>query len=192
MLLTKASEYALLSLIYIAQKDAPSDVDTMSGELEISKSFLAKILQNLAREGILISFKGANGGFMLAQKPGDISIKRVIESAEKRKMAVFECSISQEGCSSSKNRMCLLFESGEKIEFINCPSEIYEVLGTFTPEDYRTLKILFLPYILFLQEKVQMQTAFLQRYLPKHQNAPSDFSLGFHTEDTAAWYKAPS
>lgn len=26
----------------------------------------------------------------------------------------------------------LLFESGEKIEFINCPSEIYEVLGTFT------------------------------------------------------------
>ena len=26
----------------------------------------------------------------------------------------------------------MLFESGEKIEFINCPSEIYEVLGTFT------------------------------------------------------------
>ncbi|WP_298085389.1 Rrf2 family transcriptional regulator, partial [uncultured Campylobacter sp.] len=94
MLLTKASEYALLSLIYIAQKDAPSDVDTMSGELEISKSFLAKILQNLAREGILVSFKGANGGFMLAQKPEEISIKRIIESAEKRKMAVFECSIS--------------------------------------------------------------------------------------------------
>ncbi len=49
MLLTKASEYALLSLIYISQKDVPVDVDTMSGELDISKSFLAKILQNLAR-----------------------------------------------------------------------------------------------------------------------------------------------
>ena len=84
MLLTKASEYALLSLIYIAQKDAPSDVDTMSGELDISKSFLAKILQNLAREGILVSFKGANGGFMLAQKPEEISIKRIMKSVKWR------------------------------------------------------------------------------------------------------------
>ena len=88
MLLTKASEYALLSLIYISQKDVPVDVDTMSGELDISKSFLAKILQNLAREGILVSFKGANGGFMLADKPENISIKKVIESAEKRFLSV--------------------------------------------------------------------------------------------------------
>ena len=80
MLLTKASEYALLSLIYISQKEAPVDVDTMSNELGISKSFLAKILQSLAREGILISFKGANGGFLLANKPENISIKRIIES----------------------------------------------------------------------------------------------------------------
>ena len=127
MLLTKASEYALLSLIYIAQKDAPSDVDTMSGELEISKSFLAKILQNLTREGILVSFKGANGGFMLAQKPGDISIKRVIESAEKRKMAVFECSISQEGCSSSKNRMCQIWPMFSALQ-----SRIDDFLDTIT------------------------------------------------------------
>ena len=127
MLLTKASEYALLSLIYIAQKDAPLDVDTMSGELEISKSFLAKILQNLAREGILVSFKGANGGFMLAQKPGDISIKRVIESAEKRKMAVFECSISQEGCSSSKNRMCQIWPMFSALQ-----SKIDDFLDTIT------------------------------------------------------------
>ena len=127
MLLTKASEYALLSLIYIAQKDAPSDVDTMSGELDISKSFLAKILQNLAREGILISFKGANGGFMLAQKPGDISIKRVIESAEKRKMAVFECSISADGCSSSKGGICQIWPMFSALQ-----SKIDDFLDTIT------------------------------------------------------------
>ena len=127
MLFTKASEYALLSLIYIAQKDAPSDVDTMSGELEISKSFLAKILQNLAREGILISFKGANGGFMLAQKPEEISIKRIIESAEKRKMAVFECSISQEGCSSSKDRKCQIWPMFSALQ-----SKIDDFLDTIT------------------------------------------------------------
>ena len=127
MLLTKASEYALLSLIYIAQKDAPSDVDTMSGELEISKSFLAKILQNLAREGILVSFKGANGGFMLAQKPEEISIKRVIESAEKRKMAVFECSISADSCASSKSGMCQIWPMFSALQ-----SKIDDFLDTIT------------------------------------------------------------
>ena len=124
MLLTKASEYALLSLIYIAQKDAPSDVDTMSGELEISKSFLAKILQNLA---ILVSFKGANGGFMLAQKPEEISIKRIIESAEKRKMAVFECSISADSCASSKGGMCQIWPMFSALQ-----SKIDDFLDTIT------------------------------------------------------------
>ena len=52
MLLTKASEYALLSLIMISQKETPQDVDTLSTGLDISKSFLAKILQALAKEGI--------------------------------------------------------------------------------------------------------------------------------------------
>ncbi|WP_314070089.1 Rrf2 family transcriptional regulator [Campylobacter showae] len=127
MLLTKASEYALLSLIYIAQKDAPSDVDTMSGELEISKSFLAKILQNLAREGILVSFKGANGGFMLAQKPEEISIKRIIESAEKRKMAVFECSISADSCASNKGGMCQIWPMFSALQ-----SKIDDFLDTIT------------------------------------------------------------
>lgn len=109
MLLTKASEYALLSLIYISQKDAPVDVDTMSNELEISKSFLAKILQSLAREGILVSFKGANGGFMLAQKPENISVRRIIESAEKRRTAVFECSTSHSNCPSKRAAMCQIW-----------------------------------------------------------------------------------
>ena len=69
MLFTKASEYALLSLILISQKSSPVDVDTISNELKISKSFLAKILQNLAKDGVLKSFKGANGGFALNGEP---------------------------------------------------------------------------------------------------------------------------
>ena len=79
MLLTKASEYALLSLILISQKNAPQDVDTLSNQLGISKSFLAKILQSLAKENILTSFKGAHGGFMLAHKPDALTLKRIVE-----------------------------------------------------------------------------------------------------------------
>ncbi len=109
MLLTKASEYALLSLIVISKEDDAVDVDTLSKKLNISKSFLAKILQSLARNGILTSYKGAKGGFKLSKKPENISILEVIEFAEKKAPTVFECSPSQNRCKSNKADVCLIW-----------------------------------------------------------------------------------
>jgi len=42
MLLTKKSEYALLSLVSIARSNEPKNVDALSTELNISKSFFSK------------------------------------------------------------------------------------------------------------------------------------------------------
>ena len=130
MLLTKASEYALLSLIYIAQKDAPSDVDTMSGELDISKSFLAKILQNLAKDRILKSYKGANGGFSLLAEPSAISVKKIVECAERREVSVFECSGGEQGCPSNEAQSCQIWTM-----FCALQSKIDETLGDIKLSD---------------------------------------------------------
>ncbi|RUM67528.1 MAG: transcriptional regulator [Sulfurospirillum sp.] len=109
MLLTKASEYALLSLILIARADKQMDVDTLSKTLGISRSFLAKILQSLARDEILISYKGAKGGFALNKKANEISLRNIIESAEKKPINVFECSSSSASCPSGKGDFCMIW-----------------------------------------------------------------------------------
>ncbi len=109
MLLTKASEYALLSLILIARSNTQTDVDTLSRNLGISRSFLAKILQSLARDEILVSYKGAKGGFALNKAPEKISIRAVIESAEKKPINVFECSSSTAACPSGKGDFCMIW-----------------------------------------------------------------------------------
>ncbi len=106
MLITKASEYAILSLIVLSSSDTPKDSETLSRDLFISKSFLAKILQQLAKNGILKSYKGVNGGFLLAKSPGDISILSVIRSVEGKSPSVFECSSSKEDCPSDKAEVC--------------------------------------------------------------------------------------
>ena len=116
MLLTKASEYALLSLILISEKDVPQDVDTLSTQLGISKSFLAKILQSLAREKILKSFKGTKGGFMLATAPKDLTLKFIIESAEKKPTKVFECSTPESKCPSGKEEFCKILPILSKLQ----------------------------------------------------------------------------
>jgi len=82
---------------------------TLSRELDISKSFLAKILQSLARKGILKSFKGVNGGFELARKSSEITVLEVLETVEGKSPAVFSCAPTKEDCPSNKATTCSLW-----------------------------------------------------------------------------------
>lgn len=109
MLITRASEYALLSLIVLAKADRALDADTLSRELDISKSFLAKILQSMARNGILNSYKGANGGFALAKDMHEITVHHITCAAEGKNPSVFDCSKSQEDCPSDKASTCQIW-----------------------------------------------------------------------------------
>ncbi len=109
MLMTRASEYALLSLIVIAKADKPLDAESLSSDLDISKSFLAKILQSMARNGILNSFKGVNGGFSLAKDPAEISVQDIMCAAEGKNPAVFDCSASEKSCPSDKASTCQIW-----------------------------------------------------------------------------------
>ena len=106
MLLTKKSEYALLSLIAIAKSDEPKNVDELSRELNISKSFLAKIMQNLAKQNLVISHRGVNGGFALNKSWELITILEIVVVAEEKIPSVFECSPSADNCPNQVAMLC--------------------------------------------------------------------------------------
>ena len=109
MLITKASEYAILSLIVLSKSKDPMDSETLSRELAISKSFLAKILQALARDGVLQSFKGANGGFVLKKSPSQIDILSIISAVEGKNPSVFECSLDIQNCPTDRGGICSIW-----------------------------------------------------------------------------------
>jgi len=109
MLITRASEYAILSLIVLSKADSPMDSESLSRELSISKSFLAKILQALAKNEILKSYKGVNGGFALACEPQDISMLKVMSSVEGKAPTVFECAPSMDSCPSESGSLCSIW-----------------------------------------------------------------------------------
>ena len=116
MLITRASEYAILSLIVLSKADKPLDTETLSNELAISKSFLAKILQSLAKKGILKSYKGVNGGFVLDKAPEKISMLSVMASVEGKAPAVFDCSPSVKSCPSDKAEICSIWPFLNKLQ----------------------------------------------------------------------------
>jgi len=116
MLITRASEYAILSLIVLSKAKDPLDSDTLSRELVISKSFLAKILQSLAKADILKSYKGVNGGFVLNQDPKNINMLEVMSCVEGKAPAVFECAPSEKDCPSDKANICSIWPFLHKLQ----------------------------------------------------------------------------
>jgi len=116
MLITKASEYAILSLIVLSDRQEPQDSETLSRELGIPKSFLAKILQSLAKAGILVSYRGANGGFALAKKTHEIDMLSVMSAVEGKTPAVFDCSPSVTSCPSDKANVCSIWPFLNKLQ----------------------------------------------------------------------------
>jgi len=116
MLITRASEYALLSLVILTRSDTPIDVLSLSKRLGISKSFLAKVLQSLARKNIVKSYKGASGGFVLESKPEEISLLSVLKAAEGRSLNVFDCSSDASDCPSEQAMTCHIWPFMNKLQ----------------------------------------------------------------------------
>ncbi|MBC2839295.1 Rrf2 family transcriptional regulator [Robiginitalea sp. SC105] len=65
-MLSKSSKYAIKAAIYLAlntDKDKKVLVRDMHQKVNVSESYLAKLLQELSRHGIISSTKGRGGGF---------------------------------------------------------------------------------------------------------------------------------
>ena len=130
MLLTKKTEYALLALISIAKSESPKNVDALSRELNIPKPYLAKILQGFAKNNILNSFKGINGGFTLKVDPNKLTILQISEISEDKSPSVFECSPSIDSCPSQNGSQCNLWPVLNKLQ-----NKIDDFLSSLTIKD---------------------------------------------------------
>ncbi|CAA6810581.1 MAG: Rrf2 family transcriptional regulator [uncultured Sulfurovum sp.] len=108
MLLTRASEYALLALDIIKNSEKPIGAEQLAIQLSIPKSFLAKILQGLAKASILESKKGAHGGFRLIKESNSISIASIIIAAEGKTPAVFDCTQYTGTCPNGSIGSCTI------------------------------------------------------------------------------------
>ncbi len=82
--LSKKTEYAIVALQYImghADKNVVT-VREIAEHHNISQTLLAKLLQILARERIIESVQGSQGGYTLVQNAKKISLAKIMEAIE--------------------------------------------------------------------------------------------------------------
>jgi Rrf2 family protein len=80
--MTLESDYAVRIVEILARSDRKADAHTISAEAEVPLRFALKILRKLVAGGLIVSYKGAHGGYRLAREPGKITLREVIESVE--------------------------------------------------------------------------------------------------------------
>lgn len=81
-MLTRTGGYALHAALAIAEMGAdgrPVRAHEVAEALSLPSNYLAKILQALARSGILESERGRRGGFRLARHPSEVKLIDVVE-----------------------------------------------------------------------------------------------------------------
>jgi len=113
-LINRNTDYATRAICFMAKnnKSRTSVVDLVR-ELRIPKPFLRKILQTLNKKGILKSYKGKDGGFLLADSPDKIFLIDLMNIFQ-GKLKLNDCLFKKRICPNIKT--CSLREKLREIE----------------------------------------------------------------------------
>ncbi len=83
-LMSRAADYATRAMVHVAsaEKGDTPTTQEIAERQGISQVFLQKIVQRLARAGLLRTQRGASGGIALSQPPAEISLRQIVEAME--------------------------------------------------------------------------------------------------------------
>jgi Rrf2 family protein len=90
--LSKRTDYGLMAMRHLALLPAGAcrSARQIAREHRIPQALMAKLLQRLARRGLVEAHHGTKGGYQIARPPASITLREVIEAIE-GPMAVIEC-----------------------------------------------------------------------------------------------------
>ncbi len=96
--LSKLTDYGTVIMTFMAR--SPERVYTareITDQVHVALPTASKVLKLLAQEDLLVSYRGASGGYRLARAPREISVARIISALE-GPIGLTECSFSPGLC----------------------------------------------------------------------------------------------
>lgn len=141
---SKTCEYAIRAMIFIARKSkaaAKVGIKEIAKGVDAPEFFIAKILQDLCRNGVLQSLKGPTGGFYLDETLLQCSLAEIVKVIDGDK--IFSgCGLGLDYCSETKP--CPIHHEFKKVR-----KDIYDMLENAKVGD--------------LQEQLENKMAFLKQ-----------------------------
>lgn len=103
MQLSRGFDYAVRSMVYLAllPEGAAAELKAIAVSQRVPVSYLAKVMRNLVRGGLVTSTLGRDGGYTLRRAPEEITLLQIYQVIE-GEMRLVEC--------MENERSCFLFE----------------------------------------------------------------------------------
>jgi Rrf2 family protein len=112
---SKACEYAIRAVMFVAQKSrdgAKVGIREIAKGIDSPEHFIAKILQDLSRKGLISSQKGPSGGFFLDERSLKAPLADIVRSIDGDGLFT-GCALGLRQCSEVKP--CPLHDEFKKI-----------------------------------------------------------------------------
>jgi Rrf2 family protein len=93
--LSKKVEYGLIAIRHIVAR-SNGDVVTareIADTYHVSYELLAKVLQRMAKAGLIVSHQGVYGGYSLAKSPDEITVSSIINVIEGNMPMIAQCMV---------------------------------------------------------------------------------------------------
>lgn len=113
MLLNAETDYAIRMVAFLADCKEKCDAKTIAASTGVPARFCLKILSKLVAFGIVRSFKGAKGGYVLARDPSEISLYEVIEKVNGG-CEFIHCQCGEQGC-TNPGGLCRFMPAFDKV-----------------------------------------------------------------------------
>jgi len=133
---SKKADYGLMAVQYIASVQFGDvtrarivNTKEIAEEHHIPLELLAKVMQTLAKQGIVESQNGPKGGYLLAREAGAITIAQILEAIE-GPLGITDCYHDKEASSCLQHEHCNI-----RTPLLKVQDSIYQLLNRMTIED---------------------------------------------------------
>lgn len=101
MKLSTRGKYGLYAMYYLASHagEGPQTLQSIS-TVGVPKQYLEQLLGNLRRAGLVSTVRGAQGGYQMATRPEDTSLRDIIDAVE-GPIELSECASAEHACQKS-------------------------------------------------------------------------------------------
>ena len=120
--ISEAASIALHGMILIARSESPVNVLQIAELTGASRHHVAKIMQRLAKNNYLSSYRGPSGGFTLKREPANITLLEIYQTIE-GEIEINPCPLDKQICPFDKcimnnvtNQMTLQFREHMKTQ----------------------------------------------------------------------------
>lgn len=129
MKLSTKGRYGLMAMFQLALDygQGPISLKYIADKQGLSENYLEQLFSNLKKDGLISSTRGAQGGYILAREPENITVGQVLRSLEGH-LAPAECAMHDSEC--SKELGC-----ATKLVMVKIKDSIDTVVDSITLKD---------------------------------------------------------